>query len=474
MGHMSKQRITNGLALIGALTLLAVLAFQYPLSTTFPIGGDAAFYIRVGRTLSSNVPLMEKIALFKSSSYPLAYVVAAGGAIFPIDWPERFIWLVTLTYIAVGGCLGFFLYRLKNTSAAAAAIAIWALIPIDITTHLEDGTLAQLLSLVFLALFFERLSALSWWGIILTYGAVLLSHPLTGLVLFLTVLATTLGGPLLFRTLPSPQRRIYQLLTGLTLLSVGAIAYKLWMSPALVTTAFTFDATHFALPDLAQSVLGPFLLLSVLGFFTLLKQPRENQLIKIVLIAFCIITILLSFNYLLGVGLLTYRFKSYFVFGIVVLSALAISEVVQTVFPLKFLRYAFGTILFTSLAAASWHNNDRVYRYYEAPGNYARLHPGEYKGILWMKNNLPSNSVIITSTVNRHPEWIPVLTNLQWLSLPDINDEAKINDTLHEARIYNRPVYVALLLNAEEVPPLFSQRDAQFGTVDFMVIQVRQ
>lgn len=470
---MFKQRALDFLPLASAFMMLVILTLQYPLSTSFPIGGDAGFYVRVSRTLLAS-DVAQKITILKNAPYPLAYVAAASSVVLPLDWPERFTWLVTITYVLVGACLGFLLYRLNGPAAAATSLAVWALVPIGITSHIEAGTFAQLMSLAFLALFFERLNALSRPGVLLTYLATVLAHPLTGLVLVLTVLTVVVAGAPVVHSFPRRQRQIYWLLFGLTILSLGAVVFKLWVSPVFLTTGLQIDTADFSLPDLIRSQLAPWLIVAPLGFIYLAGQPRANPLIKMALLVFCITTVLLSFNYLLGVGLWTYRFQSYFVVGTVILSSLAFPWLMRRVFGTWFLGAGFVSILFVSLSLASWRSNDRVFRYYEAPGNYARLHPAEYDGIRWLQNNVTSDSVIITSNVNRHAEWIPALTQLQWLSLSHLNDEVKINDKLREARVFGRPVYMALFLNAEEVPAVFPSASVIFVTSDFMVIRVRE
>ena len=47
--------------------------------------------------------------------------------------------------------------------------------------------------------------------------------------------------------------------------------------------------------------------------------------------------------------------------------------------------------------------------------------PQELAAINWIKDNLSPKSTIVTSTSSRHPEWIPVLTNLNWLPVSSSN-----------------------------------------------------
>ena len=470
---MSKQRPTAVLLVVSAFVVLLILTLQYPFSTSFPIGGDAAFYVRVARTLLGPAEVSEKITLLIRAPYPAAYVAAAASAVLPLEWPERFTWLVTVTYIGVGGCLGLLLYRLHGAPAAASAMIIWALASIGITEHIEAATFAQLLSLAFLILFFERVAADSIVGIVVTFCAALLSHPLTGLVLLLTTLLVIIPGAGVVRSLPSARRTTYWILFALAMVSVGALVFKLGSNPNVLTNRFMADDNSFSLPDVMRTFFGPFLALTPLGFLYFARQPRENLLLKMLLISFFNVAVLLTFNHYLGVGLWTHRFQSFLVVSVTILSAIALPQLLRTVLPTTLLRGSFAIVFFGSLLLGTWHTNNHVFRYYEAPGNYARLHPGEEEGIRWMRQNLSSQSVVVTSNANRHPEWIPALTGMEWLSLPHLNEEIKINEKLGEARVFGRPVYLAFFLNAEEVPSVFPAAPVIFQNDDFRLIRIR-
>ncbi len=470
---MIKQRLLAHLPLIGATALLLILTMQYPFSTTFPIGGDAAFYVRTARTLLEPTEINEKFSILKSAPYPLAYLGAASSVLLPLEWPERFTWLMTITYMAVGGALGFFLYRYQGRAAAATAVALWSLVSVDVTTHIEAGTLAQLLSLVFVALFFERLVKGSWWGVPLAYVAVLLSHPLTGLLLLLAVVLMVGTGVPLIRSFPSPERRVYLLLAALATLSGGAVAIKIGLNQALFTTGLQSSTLTFPLPNLLRSTLGPWLMMAPLGFIRLTTDQRISSVAKMTLVTFILSTLVLSFNYLFGIGLWTERFQSYFVFGTIILASIAFPWLMNRVFMHWLPRSVFVVLLFLALALTAWNSNARIFRYYEAPGNYARLQTGEHEGIRWMNDNLPTDSVVVTSNVHRHAEWIPALTNRQWLAVPHFEDEAIINNKLQEARVFGRPVYLVLFLTAEKRPAIFPTAEVMFETAELLILKIR-
>src|SRR5688572_729407 len=117
--------------LIGTLGLLFAIAAQYPLETTFPIGGDATRYIlkllEVQTTANENGFFAAGRELLTNTAYPGTQIILATSALLPISWPERFTWWMSLGHVASGLAIGYFAWRLAGWKAAAAGMAIWAL-----------------------------------------------------------------------------------------------------------------------------------------------------------------------------------------------------------------------------------------------------------------------------------------------------------------------------------------------------------
>ena len=184
-----KFSVFDTVLLFIASACLITTAAQYPLSTTFPMGGDGAAIIRNVQHI--NIRPLATLRTIVHSWYPAAYILFSINALIPfISWPILFSWWMAFGQILVGIALGFLCYRLAGARAAAIAIGLWALTPITMTSFFEDGTMAQLWSLIWITLFFERMAAKSTIGMIFFAFIAFFSHPITGLMLVATLCMT--------------------------------------------------------------------------------------------------------------------------------------------------------------------------------------------------------------------------------------------------------------------------------------------
>lgn len=400
----------RNLALLLAFGVLTAFAIQYPLQTTFPIGGDAAVYARLAK-ISLNF-LHEPRAAFSAVTqvhYPLAQFIFSFSGLLPLSWPERFTWMMVAAQIMSGLSLALLLRRLSTWRAAAAGLAMWGLVTIGLNPHFEDATFAQLLSLTPLLLALERIVAGARWSALAICLATLLAHPLSGMMLFASLMLGFWPWLPFYRRLPEHQRR--QVLFWSIALGAAALLILLKISSSwLWIDAQTED---FFLLDILKSKLAPWLILSIAGLPMLLRRVSLNPSLTI-LLSFMWLSFLLSTNYLLGIGIFANRFRTYFILSVIISAALAWPAVLGKTFRQPLARISFGALLFISLFAITWRNNTQVYSFYETPEHYNRLHPDVLAALGWMDEQLPVGSYLITTAANRHSEWIPVLTKHQW------------------------------------------------------------
>lgn len=438
------------LLLISFLVLVA-LSLQYPLSTTFPIGGDAAHYARQAQIILQffDHPA-NSIQALKTSWYPLSLLMFSATAIFPADWPVRFIWSMVTAHIAVGLCLSLLLRRLGGWPAAAFTMFIWGITTTGINSNFEDGTLAQLISFFWLALFLERFTAGARISTLLALVATVFSHPITGLFLLSTLI---FASPALFSAwpvLPSSHKKQLLLLIPSSLILLLLVLFT--GKQVFSSSNNIAGVAHDPFINVLVSGFSPFVALAPFGLLWLLKS-RHSSNVKILLAFFFSLSTILAGNDLLEISVWTQRLLPLFILAVSILTSLALPRLLATVFPGHILRLFFALLIIAYFTAATGTNNYRVFRHYENSDNYARLHPEELSAMQWIRANLPANSYIITSSKNRHTEWLPVITFLPWFALsPDDASLSHPTSDKIDSAMYSRTKYVAFLTRRENIP----------------------
>ena len=181
------------------------------------------------------------------------------------------------------------------------------------------------------------------------------------------------------------------------------------------------DSRTINLTNLLKSHLGPALILAPLGFALILAKARRQPIALGVLLTFIIASLLLGFNDLLNYSIQTFRFQSYFILSVVITASLALPTLLKQAFPSTWLRRVFAVTLFLTLATVAFKDADLIYARYESPTLYLRLDKTEQEAIVWLKQNLPSESVVVSTNLGRHSEWIPVLAGVRHTKLPEKN-----------------------------------------------------
>lgn len=422
-----------------------VMILQYPLSVSFPLGGDATRYIlklfEVKDFAAAGNWLAAGQALLTNTWYPGSQLILSTSALLPLSWPDRLIWLVVLAHLFIAGSLGLLLYRLASWREAAVAIAVWSLATVSITTDLENGTVAQLWSMGFVILALHQITRSSWWGFIAMSVAATLAHPFGGLVIAATLI-TALPG------LGFTRRMRIPLIIGGLLALLAAVGLARYYP---VLAGFAGRAEPFPLADILQSPFGPFILLAPFGLVLLMQNRQRAPLSVLVVGQFIVVALLLTLNDRLGLNILTFRFQSFGALAITILAALAVPTILRTAFPLSAgWAVAVAVLFFSAAGLATWHENSRIFHFYESPSRHARLHPDEQAAMTWLDTNLPAPATIISTRTNRRTEWIPILTRHRWVGLGEQDELWRKSVTELPAYLANTPYTHAIFLRYRE------------------------
>lgn len=461
---MSKRYFLIPAALIISFLILLILSIQYPLSTSFPIGGDAAYYARRAQiALQFSDDPTAAIQSIKNSWYPLSLTLFSATGILPLDWPSRFTWSMVIAHVSVGLCLALLLWRIGGWPTAALVMIIWSITTTGINSNFEDGTLAQLISLSFLALFLERFTAGAKWSTLLALIATPLAHPITGLVLLVSLL---IAAPALFSAWPSllvSQKKQLLLIIPLGLVLLLLILFT--GKSVFSTSQYIIGVANEPFINVLVSSFAPFVALSPLGLLLLLKSTTPTSTKYLIAFLFSL-SVILAGNDLLKIAVWTQRLLPLFIFTVTILASLSLPHIIQTVYKSNFSRILFSLVIIVYFCTAAWISNSHVYRYYENPSNYARLHPDELAAMYWLRDHLALNSYITTSDKNRHTEWLPVITSLQWQAVsPD--DAALANPTNDriDSITFRQQEYVAYFTRRENIPVSVSQSPDRYPLV---------
>lgn len=427
------------------------------------MGVDANVYIHLAqRLLNAPTAPSDALLVFKESVYPLTHTLFTFSAIFPSDWPTRFIWWASLGQIMSGLALAFLLYRFNGWPSAAIGTAIWALTPITVNSHFEDGTIAQLWSLAFLLLFFERLLAHSRWGAAMAFIATLLSHPITGAVLIISIIAAS---PLLIKVLDRHTKNHLKTI----------IYFLIFISSILLPTIISILRHSNALSVITQSnqyrfpieyldpPFGLFVLLAPVGLLIMIRKTHRLSFFSVILYTFIFSSILLAFNNFIGVGVWTMRMHTYLVLSITILASIALPAILKQTFNKKVAQFIFLALLFSTLSLQYWQKTKHVYAWYEASDNYGRLLFEEKLAMEWMENNLITGSHIISSQTARHSEWIKVFTNFPVTHITNNNPLYTLKDQeLHDFALNHNGTQLIVFKYVEAIPENMLQHPEWF------------
>jgi hypothetical protein len=450
--------------LAAAAGLLVIFALQYPLATTFPIGGDAAAHLRVAQLLRAftTAPHDAWLAL-RDSTYPLAQLLFAGFGILPVSQPDIFIWWMTLAHVLSGAALGLLLWRLGSWRAAAAGIAIWALTPVGTNTHFEDGTAPQLVSLIFLLLALERMLAGATWSTLLLLAATAAAHPLSGFMLAASLITGVVIVYPIRRRISPHEARLVRYISVLIAVFALVVAVRLASG---VDWPQVQSESYFYVLDALRSRFAPWIVLSIPGLALVTNRLRRRLFASASLLSFFWLSFLLTTNSNLAVGLWENRFRTYFILSVTIAAGLALPRLLASAFRHPLSRSLCALLLFTSLASLTWRDNSSVYAFYENPKNHARLHPDVAAAFTWMKDNLPPDSFIASTAATRHTDWIPILAARTWQEVNASHDLLTKKETeLIAAAVASPFSHIVFLTDHEGIPEGLAARPDTFPIV---------
>ncbi len=445
VSFLKRQSKTDLFLLLIAITCLIAPAVQYPLLTTFPIGGDAAAHINTVQHLTeSPFSTLRHITL---SWYPVTYTLFSLNAFIPfITWTDIYTWWMALGQIVTGLALGFLLFRLGGVRAAAIGIALWGITPITLTSFFEDATMAQLWSLPWLILFFERMTARSSIGMVFFFFLALLSHPITGLIILTTVILTA---PLTWITNPkidAKDRTLRKIYTFTALTASVFAAYIFATRFSVFSIAFRFESSRY-LQELFHGFFLPWTLASIYGWYLFIQAFRDRFILIISLSSFFFVSILLAANDQLGIGFWTNRLNAYVTICIIIGAAIGFSRMLDALRP-KLFTMVFATTLLIALTGSVINDNQNIYKRNESTTITTRINQNELDAIAWLNEYVSTPANVLSSAATRHYEWIPVLSDLSW---NEINSP--------------HPIYYIFFTRTEKVPEHVWEQGDRFRMV---------
>lgn len=390
------------LLLIGGVTLLLIL--QYPLQTTFPIGGDATRYL-----LRATAGFPD---IFTNSWYPGVIFLLWVTSLFPTSLDHVFIWWVTAGHIATACSLIYLGYRLTSLRAGIFSAFAWSLALVQITRHTEDATLAQLLSLPPLIFVILLTSKQKWLRAITLAVLTYTLHPISALVAFIYIAFSALlvRGTTTFKKFTSFIYTLSATVLGISL-ALGTLFYLLGSS--ILFREFTLE--RYALSNSLLTPFGICILLAIPGSIALVRSRRKKQ--ASIILSFATLSVFLTFNSYMGLGILPQRFVSYFVISIAILAGVGFDFIATRTFTRPLPQVIVALLVLIPAALHQWNSASSIFTFYESPSRYARLHEDERAAIAWMQDTLLATSHIVSSTTNRHSEWIPLLSKHAWTGI---------------------------------------------------------
>lgn len=431
-----------------ACACLIAAAIQYPLSTRFPIGPDAPAHIRDALKLTNEYPGDHSgITTLLNTPYPFPVLTFNIMRIVPISWPDRFTWWMTIAHIAVGLALGFLLYRIHSWQAAVIGISIWAPLTMTFNNHFQSGTLPQLWSLVFLILFLERFAAKSIvWSVLLLF-IVMLSHPITAVLLTLTLLATLPAYWANYKKFDAQEQKLLKIISGIVVLIFCTIVYTYVFHSPLHSF---WDGSHIEFRDLAFSNIAPWVLLSIPGWIIMQSVIKMRPMMLSLLNTFSVLTLVLAINEWFGVDIWTYRFRSTLIIVSIIGLSIGLLHLVRLTFTSKLSRGIFIALAIGSITLLCWQGNAAAYA-----NNEKSKKTSDFAAMAWMQE-LPKNSFITSTNVDRVSEWIPLYSKHPYeeLTLKNALFTLQGDDLTRYIRAI-RCTHVIFFLRREVVPENF-------------------
>ncbi len=445
---MKSFRIVPYIGIGAAVLLLIVMALQYPLSVTFPIGPDAPAHIRDALKLTKEYPGDSSgVAILMHSPYPVSILLLNITRVLPIPWADRFTWWMATGHIAVGMALGLFVYRIHSWQAATIAMSIWAPLTMVFNNHIASGTLPQLWSLAFLLLFLERFAARSVIPSIILLLIATASHPITAVLIILTLLIVLPSYWLNWKHFDIQERRLLQIITGVLLIIGGYLAYAYIIRGPL---RLFWDGPNIEFQKLLMSEIAPWLLLGIPGWIILQSAAKMRPMALGLFNTLGLLTLALAINEQFGVDIWTYRFRSTLIIVTIVGISIGLLHIVRLTFQSAIARGIFITALLICIVSFSWQKNAMAYARHEKD-----IKHNDIAAMTWMQE-LPEDSFITSTNKDRTSEWIPLYSKRRYVEINPSNQLLSLHGDGLTAYLSSIPyTHIAIFLRREPVPENF-------------------
>ena len=420
-------RITKTVVLSSAILLIALFSFLYFFTTRFPIGDDPANHIL---TIKNNSYLQ----LWQNTKYPIPLSIFK--FLFKTTHIQPTVLFVALicTFLFIASIMMLFLSKQITKSWLVAIIASLLFVSDRwINDGLRMGLFAEAFGWIafITCVFFYLKRNLPLF--FLFFLILLFSHPFPSLAFIITLICFSML-ELLSKTSTREEKR-YALFV-LALLGIGFLAARLLL-PEKINGFINFDTSgllgfsertlyqFFATDSKKQLLL---LIPFAIGIISSISNWKQREFRFLYILFF--VGFFLSFNHVLGIHFLSFRFYPYSIMPFAVFSAIGIKTLVIAADFKKF----YYLILITLVCLLLYLNNKINISYLKWQSKDisadAIMLPEDQEAISWLKENIaPSQTIVAPWKVSI---WINSLNdNLNTVFYENIFKSEKncINDT---------------------------------------------
>jgi hypothetical protein len=452
---------------IGAL-MLVVFSFQYPFTAKIPLGNDTPTHIQIARypiSAPAYRDVAESFAPLKTC-YQLPSSLFVLARFLPFTWPQRFMIWMALGHLISGLILGYLLKKIAGTIPALIGMILWASSVFGVLMFAQIGFMPQLWSMIFLLFFLERIQARSPIGAGVALIAIWFSHPGTFVVCALALAITF--PQYIFSKFYCPKtdkclskRIIITLLSSLSLL-LFLFFFKNW--PTYIT--FEKDLGIFrTLSYILTSQIGIIIPLVPIGFFAFVKNHSLPQYFKIFLSTFGVISIVLGFNSLLGLGSLESRFFPYAIISVIILGSIGLEVCLRYAFSFAPLRYLVLFFILSIVAFQGWHTAVSYITNPETDKSYQHLQEKQMQIFQWIKQNLPENAVIAQndSLPDGVVRWLPAISDRGMVPANYLSKN--FCPTIMQHLLKSNATHVLFFTKYEKIPSVYATNSKLFEKI---------
>jgi hypothetical protein len=465
---LSLHKSGNIVLLSVGVLVLFIFSFQYPFTAKIPLGNDTPAHIQNARypfSAPAHREVAEHFAPFKTN-YQLSSSLFVLARFLPFSWPQRFMIWMALGHLISGLILSYLLKKIAGTIPALIGMILWASSVFGVLMFAQIGFMPQLWSMIFLLFFMERLQARSPTGAGVALIAVWFTHPGTFIICTLALVITLpqyifTKTYCLSKNICLPIRIIITVLSSFLLL-LFLFFYKNW---PLYIAAEQALGVFRTLPFMLISQIGIIIPLVPIGFFIFLKNHSLPLYFRVFLSTFGVISIVLGFNSLLGLGILESRFFPYAIITTTILGSIGFDACLRYAFPLAPLRHLILFFVLSIVTFQGWHTAVSYITNPNTDKTYQHLQEKQIQIFRWIKQNLPNNAVIaqddpIPDGVVR---WLPVISDRG-----TVNSRRLLKDycpSILQNLIETNATHIIFFTNYENIPDVYKANPQLFKEI---------